>query len=243
MNDALKPKSDLKVRTLSAIVMLAIAGFAFWQGGLTLKICLGLASLVLVWEWWGLVSKISTSSIGKIMGMGTGLIYIGNAFWLLPKISAPDTSWAHSNFFMTMGAQLILAVIATDVGAYFAGRLIGGPKIAPRISPSKTWAGLFGGACASILSIWFFYWYHFPTMLEEIGRMESLHKIVLLGALVAIVAQCGDFLESWMKRRAGVKDSGALIPGHGGLLDRVDGLLAVLLAGQVAHLLMIWWMR
>ena len=121
---------------------------------------------------------------------------------------------------------LVSTVIAVDVGAYFAGRTIGGPKIAPSISPSKTWAGLAGGMVAATLIVW--------IGAHEVGK---LNPWLIVGApLVAIVAQIGDFFESWLKRRAGVKDSGALIPGHGGLFDRVDGLIAIAFALELAGL-------
>jgi phosphatidate cytidylyltransferase len=121
----------------------------------------------------------------------------------------------------------ILPIIAVDVGAYFAGRAIGGPKIAPKISPAKTWAGLGGGALlASLVGV--------AVELADFGPASApgtsafaLGMAVLSGVLIAVIAQAGDFFESWMKRRAGVKDSGNLIPGHGGLLDRLDGFLAV----------------
>jgi phosphatidate cytidylyltransferase len=117
-------------------------------------------------------------------------------------------------------------VIATDVGAYFSGRTFGGPKIAPAISPSKTWSGLAGAAVLSALA-------SLGLLLLATGRIffdeaQVLAQFTLAGVAVAVIAQAGDFFESWMKRRAGVKDSGSLIPGHGGLFDRVDGLLAVL---------------
>jgi phosphatidate cytidylyltransferase len=119
-----------------------------------------------------------------------------------------------------MVLTIIGVVIATDTGAYFAGRAIGGPKIAPRISPSKTWAGLAGGMAAS------------AGLITGVGSYVESFALwqPLLGAALAMIAQAGDFFESWMKRRAGVKDSGSLIPGHGGLFDRADGLLAVLFA-------------
>jgi phosphatidate cytidylyltransferase len=117
---------------------------------------------------------------------------------------------------------IILPVIATDIGAYFAGRTIGGPKIAPAISPSKTWAGLFGAIVLASLAL---------VLLSQWSSggaaVVNWREAVLGGLVVAVVAQAGDFFESWMKRRAGVKDSGRIIPGHGGLFDRVDGLLAV----------------
>jgi phosphatidate cytidylyltransferase len=124
-----------------------------------------------------------------------------------------------------MALFVIGLVIAVDIGAYFAGRSIGGPKIAPRISPNKTWAGLFGGIVAATIVIAL-------VMSQLVAKgpafLQALLYAAPIGAGIAVVAQAGDFLESWMKRRAGVKDSGKLIPGHGGLLDRLDGHLAVL---------------
>jgi phosphatidate cytidylyltransferase len=128
--------------------------------------------------------------------------------------------------------ELVSAVVATDIGAYFAGRTFGGPKIAPRISPSKTWVGLIGGMIAAglILAGWQFYFNSLMESHRAYGASAagpSPWAYAPAGALVAVIAQVGDFFESWMKRRAGVKDSSRLIPGHGGLFDRLDGLLAV----------------
>jgi len=118
---------------------------------------------------------------------------------------------------------LMLVVWATDIGAYFAGRLIGGPKLLPLISPKKTWAGLIGGMVfAGVVGY-----------CVALGVAESRSLAAAVVAMVmAVVAQAGDFFESYVKRRAGAKDSGTIIPGHGGVLDRVDGLLfaAVFLA-------------
>jgi phosphatidate cytidylyltransferase len=111
---------------------------------------------------------------------------------------------------------VVAVVVGTDVGAYFAGRAIGGPKLAPRISPSKTWAGLFGGMACAAAGGW---------AVAMIGPGSASFGIVVLGAGIAVVAQIGDLIESAVKRRAGVKDSGNLIPGHGGVLDRLDGYL------------------
>jgi phosphatidate cytidylyltransferase len=116
-----------------------------------------------------------------------------------------------------------------DSGAYFAGRAIGGPKIAPSISPSKTWAGLGGGIVGAALVMGVAHW---CAPANSGGAGVPALWALLLAIPVAVLAQAGDFLESWLKRRAGVKDSGAIIPGHGGLLDRVDGLMPVaILAG------------
>jgi phosphatidate cytidylyltransferase len=122
----------------------------------------------------------------------------------------------------------ILPIVAVDVGAYFAGRAIGGPKIAPRISPSKTWAGLGGGALAAGLVALGIELADFGPASGTPGYDPASIAFALgAGALIAVLAQAGDFFESWMKRRAGVKDSSNLIPGHGGLFDRLDGFLAV----------------
>jgi phosphatidate cytidylyltransferase len=121
---------------------------------------------------------------------------------------------------------LLAVVWATDIFAFFSGRHFGGRKLAPRLSPSKTWSGLFGGVLAAgIVSAVFAVW----------GSAEWWW-LAVWGAAIAVVAQIGDLAESAMKRRFGLKDSGQLIPGHGGILDRVDGLLAALLFVAVTRL-------
>ncbi|HEX8526440.1 phosphatidate cytidylyltransferase, partial [Allosphingosinicella sp.] len=117
---------------------------------------------------------------------------------------------------------LMLVTWATDIFAYFAGRSIGGPKLAPKISPNKTWAGLIGGmAGAAVVGAVFAY---------LSGISADLPDFLWLGAPMGLLAQIGDLYESSVKRRRGVKDSGTLLPGHGGVLDRLDGLLPVILA-------------
>jgi phosphatidate cytidylyltransferase len=111
---------------------------------------------------------------------------------------------------------LLVAVWATDSFAYFAGRKFGGAKLAPKISPNKTWSGLAGGVVGSALT---------TGLLAWIFDFEAAGAYVIIGAALAVVAQMGDLFESFMKRRADVKDSGTIIPGHGGLLDRIDGVL------------------
>jgi phosphatidate cytidylyltransferase len=131
----------------------------------------------------------------------------------------------------------VLGVVwATDTGAYIAGRRIGGPKLAPRVSPNKTWAGLFGGIAAAGL-----------VGLAAAALVAGVSPWIAapLSAALAIVEQAGDLFESAVKRRFGVKDSSNLIPGHGGVLDRVDGLLSVSLAvaalsWMVGHTILIW---
>jgi phosphatidate cytidylyltransferase len=140
--------------------------------------------------------------------MMTGLLYAG-----LPGIAL---IWLRDTYGFEFVIWLMALVWATDIFAYFFGRGIGGPKIAPAISPKKTWAGLGGGmlgaaAVSAALA---------PTP-------APLAYYAALGAGLAVVAQVGDFFESWLKRRVGVKDSGTLLPGHGGVMDRLDGLVPV----------------
>ncbi len=116
---------------------------------------------------------------------------------------------------------LVAAVWATDIGAYFVGKTLGGPKLAPRISPKKTWSGLCGGVLAAAIASW--------AVLAAFGY-SNLFNYALFGAILAVVAQAGDLFESALKRRFGVKDSSNLIPGHGGVLDRADGLLSASMA-------------
>lgn len=123
---------------------------------------------------------------------------------------------------------LLLSVWATDIGAYAAGRTFGGPKLAPRISPNKTWAGLLGGMAAAavvgaaVLEVAGWWGMTIPADLTGSGPGRGMAA----AAILAAVSQGGDLLESGFKRHYGVKDSGRIIPGHGGLLDRIDGLLA-----------------
>ena len=229
-------KSDLPVRTLSAVVMLAVSGTALWLGGWWWTVFVAAVALGVLWEWWGLVREFARTSLRQSIWLFGGLAYVGLAGIALVWLRDGESDLL----------SVIVAVIATDVGAYFSGRTFGGPKIAPTISPSKTWAGLVGGSMGAALGLavvsWA--WQHglcerFYGPLPRFGfdgpcsgyimpMGYTFLSCIINGAFIAIIAQTGDFFESWMKRRAGVKDSGNLIPGHGGLFDRVDGLLAVL---------------
>jgi phosphatidate cytidylyltransferase len=217
-------KSDLGVRTLSAIVMVAVAGAALWLGGWVFTAFVVAVGLGVIWEWWGLARLIAKTPFGAALWLAAGVSYVGFAMAVLVGLREARTHDA-------IGP--IMVVIAVDIGAYFAGRTFGGPKIAASISPSKTWAGLFGGAVAATgaLAYWFYVFAFGQFTYGDRGTPAQVAFLATAGILTAIVAQAGDFFESWMKRRAGVKDSGALIPGHGGLFDRVDGLLAVLFVG------------
>jgi len=230
-----RAKSDLGARLISAVVMIAIAGTVLALGGWPLEIFVFLVGGGLIVEMTGLIRRFDMGHAGKALWMTGGVIYICAACASL--LAMPGTvRWL-----------IILMVIATDTGAYFAGRRFGGRKIAPAISPSKTWAGLCGGMAGATL-VMFGALFLILNALAAWGadgrsaldlmieRPIAIVAVIGIGCAVAVLAQAGDFLESWMKRRAGVKDSGKLIPGHGGLFDRVDGLLPV----AIATGLMLW---
>jgi len=213
-------KSDLGVRTASAAAMVAVAGGALWLGGWWWLVFVAGVAVGVYREWRGLVRGFVPSPARRGLWNAGGLIYLGVAAATLASLRGDAQG-------TDVLLALVLAVIATDVGAYFAGRAIGGPKIAPRISPSKTWAGLGGGVIGATLSVFLFALAVSGFRGSPADWLRIVPQCLLAGGLCAVVAQAGDFFESWMKRRAGVKDSGRLLPGHGGLFDRVDGLLAV----------------
>jgi phosphatidate cytidylyltransferase len=224
--------SDLPVRIASAVVMLAIAVGAFVAGGVWLRGFIVLVALGCYAEFAWLAWRATEGWLARLAALAAGLLYIGAAAAVLEGAG---------QFLLIL---VIGVTIFTDTGAYFSGRAIGGPKIAPAISPSKTWAGLFGGMAASAL--WVVLWaVYLNDPMSGLGPRFSLglglsaSNVGLLaasGAGLAVVAQAGDFFESWLKRKAGVKDSSRLIPGHGGVFDRVDGLLPVaLVVGVLSH--------
>ncbi|MFN3862657.1 MAG: phosphatidate cytidylyltransferase [Erythrobacter sp.] len=228
-----KAVSDLPVRLGSAIVMLVISAGALWLGGWFWTGFVGALALGVLWEWNRLVSRFGVSGVAETLWFFLGVVYIGGAALALLALRNGAQFLPVNGQSLGYGpVQVLLGyiapIIAVDAGAYFAGRAIGGPRIAPRISPSKTWAGLAGGALAAGLVA-------IANELADFGPaacspgydMVSLALALLAGVLIAVIAQTGDFFESWMKRRAGLKDSGNLIPGHGGLFDRLDGFLAV----------------
>ena len=174
----------------------ALSGASFGPAWTGFVIAAGLALLL------GLLAR-RTAMIG-------GFLYIA-----IPAFALLAINWAW--FGLTFWVMIV--TWSTDIFAYFAGRSLGGPKLAPRISPNKTWAGLFGGivgaAVLGAAAAWYF----------DLGA-----PFFYLGGLMGVIAQGGDLYESWLKRRAGVKDSGTILPGHGGALDRLDGLLPVIVA-------------
>ena len=206
--------NELVLRSLAGLTMILIALVAAFAGGYVFALLCAAAATAMYFEW----SRI-------VRGWGVGWHVGGFAYALIPAISL---LWVRDRT-GSQGLELILWVFiitwATDIGAYFAGRAIGGPKLAPQISPNKTIAGLVGGVLsAGLLS----YAWVMATSLPSL--------LIWLAVPFAVMAQVGDLFESGLKRRAGIKDSGTWLPGHGGLLDRLDGLVpvAVLTAALMA---------
>lgn len=218
--------SELNKRILSGLILAALLLGDVWLGQWWFVALLVLGTLVLAREYLRLIWRGWPSARARALWIAFGIVYLGAAIaglWVARSVE--------QGFFVTM--VLFGVVWATDIGAYAFGRMIGGPKIAPSISPSKTWAGLLGGivtVAALILIV-------FTIQTEQWPNQWGIAlPLSMLGAvLIAVIAQAGDFFESWLKRRAGMKDSGTLIPGHGGLFDRIDGLLpvAILFGGVI----------
>jgi len=174
-----------------------------------------------------LIAFAGIIGVGALIALAARRIAIG---WGFVYVAAPAfallvLSWVYNGLVF----WVMVVTWATDIAAYFAGRGIGGPKLAPRVSPNKTWAGLIGGMAGAGVAGWAIAW------LFDLGM-----PFVWAGAPMAVIAQMGDLYESWVKRRAGAKDSGTILPGHGGVLDRVDGLLTVSLATYLVLLAGLW---
>jgi phosphatidate cytidylyltransferase len=243
-------KSELATRLVVAILLIGLAASALWIGGFVFWLVLVVAALLMLSEWADLVGatpqqkRLAQYALSVPLAIlcpfaaGPGFFALGlivaafffiaivtreprlaaGAFYVGLPVLALLVLRAHpSGFLLTLWAMAV--VWACDTGAYFAGRAIGGPKLAPNISPNKTWAGFFGGIAAALVFTVVF------VFLNQ-DRLPAVTMIVL-SPWLAIIAQVGDLFESHLKRAAGVKDSGALLPGHGGLLDRLDGLVPV----------------
>jgi phosphatidate cytidylyltransferase len=205
--------NELPVRILTGLILIAIALIAAVQGGYVLAVLVAAVATLMFYEWTRLVR-----------GWGAGWYISGFVYALLPALAL---LWIRERD--AQGFELLIWTFivtwATDIGAYFAGRTFGRRKLAPSLSPNKTVEGLAGGMVAAAIlgGAW--------TMAMDLGR-----ALLILAPLFALFAQAGDLFESGMKRRAGVKDSGTLLPGHGGALDRLDGLVPVAILTAVAQM-------
>ena len=249
--------SGLGLRVLTGVILAPLLLLAIYTGPPYSDALLVVAGGAAAWEWvrlcrdqvepWDRVAGMASASVGvSLLAAAAGLIDValwltaagamavhlvvarngrqGDAAWSALGVAYIAPAFLCFQWLLGQGEGGLLAafwlvavVWGTDVGAYFAGRAIGGPKLMPAVSPKKTWAGLAGGMTAAAGA---------GAGAAWLGNGDMLGKVAVSAAL-AVVAQSGDLLESGLKRRYGAKDSGTLIPGHGGILDRIDGFLAV----------------
>ena len=207
--------NELLVRIVSGVIMIGIALAAAYEGRDFFALLVAAVSVAMLWEWRNLTKEWGFKwSVGGFVYCAIPAIAL---VWIR-LIEGPE-------LFPKLLLWVFIVTWATDIGAYFVGRAIGRNKLAPTISPGKTIEGLIGGMTAAGLlgGAW--------------AIEQGLGKPLLVAApLFALAAQAGDLFESWIKRRAGVKDSGHILPGHGGLLDRVDGLVPVAVLTALAQL-------
>ena len=200
---------ELATRTAVGIILIAIALVEAVLGGWPFAVLVAAIATIMYLEWSRMVGKWGIA--WKLYGFFYCLLPAVSLLWIRERAEYEGIG---SGFDLLI--WVFLVVWSTDIGAYFAGRAIGGPKLAPSISPNKTVAGLVGGVLAAtvLAGMWVY----------AVGLPATL---LSLAAPLALAAQLGDLFESGLKRRAGVKDSGTWLPGHGGLLDRLDGLVPV----------------
>lgn len=239
------------MRVVAALVLAPLTIAIAWIGGWLWLLLVMAAAALLYFEW---LMIVGASRNWPVVGVGMAalvaaglLLALGKPGMMLAALAvgivllallAQDQRWWTSGGFAYATAALVAAVLVrfdpgmgfvalmfvllvvwvTDIGGYFAGRGIGGPKLWPRVSPKKTWAGAVGGLVLSLVIAAAF-------ALLGFGRMFPL---LMLGTVLSVVSQLGDLFESAIKRRFGVKDSSQIIPGHGGLLDRLDGFVAAI---------------
>ena len=222
---------DFGARLGSAVILLVIAGVAIGFGGLWFAGFLAVMSAVMVWEVLAMWRAGSSTS-----GSGTGNSNIVAFFLIIASITAICASALALSFIRELSLPLlvflILCVLGSDIGGYFIGRLVGGPRLWVRISPNKTWSGTIGGWALAIILGGGFMVFGLGSLGGGIGGGIgggggfALGTVILIAFLLALSAQAGDLTQSAMKRYFGVKDSSNLLPGHGGLFDRFDGMIA-----------------
>ncbi|SCM76602.1 Phosphatidate cytidylyltransferase [uncultured Pleomorphomonas sp.] len=261
-----KAGSELASRVLSAVVLAVVTVGALWAGGWVFAALSAVVAVLILREWmamsgpfafraapWALMAflAVTVAMAGDEPLESLGFSALVAAALLLARVTEPRVAWLSLGVlyagvpaiaavalrgpdtltFASTGAVAVIFVLAvvwaTDTAAYFSGRLIGGPKLAPRFSPKKTWSGAIGGAVAGVVA---------GCLVAAAAGIGVGAALVLVALLLSVVGQVGDLAESAMKRHFGVKDSGVLIPGHGGIMDRVDGLVAALAVAVVIGL-------
>jgi phosphatidate cytidylyltransferase len=254
--------SELVLRVCSALVLVPLAIGTAYLGGWAFALFWGAAAIGVLWEWISLVAPSEERSMlligGAALALAVALSGMGHALAAIVVLAmgalgvaaltlAPRRAWI-AGAVVYAGALAVapivlrldeedgfLAVIfllaivwMSDIGAYFAGRALGGPKLVPQVSPNKTWAGAVGGLLAAILA---------AVAVAKLAALSAIFPLAVLALALSVFAQAGDLFESFLKRRFHAKDSSHLIPGHGGLMDRLDGFVTASVAAALIGLL------
>jgi phosphatidate cytidylyltransferase len=242
--------ADLRTRVLSGLVLAAVGLAGIWAGGPVFAALVGLSVAAMVWEWQRMLAPALDGAAAIAAALALGALVVAAslwlpafaaaavlvvpalaAHWLLPRLRQGGAAYlgliclaGHALIVLRLDfgpwwmIWLVALVVASDVAGYFAGRFIGGPKFWPAVSPKKTWSGTVAGWLAG-LAIG-------AGFVAPLGVGPGL---IVLSLIVVMAGQLGDIAESALKRRVGVKDSSALIPGHGGVLDRFDAMMGAAL--------------
>jgi phosphatidate cytidylyltransferase len=242
--------SELALRVCSALVLIPLAIGTAYVGGWPFAAFWGLAAIGVLWEWMSLVAAADRRSVlmsgGASIALALALVVTGHHLaamivlamgtlgaaalapaerrtWVATGIPyagalgvAPIVLRSDSEYGFLAMILLFVVVWTTDIVAYFVGRAVGGPKLMPQVSPKKTWSGAVGGTVAAVVA---------AIVVAHVAALNGLFAIAMLAVVLSVFAQGGDLLESFLKRRFGAKDSSHLIPGHGGLMDRLDGFV------------------
>jgi phosphatidate cytidylyltransferase len=253
---------ELALRVCSALVLVPLALGAAYLGGWPFAVLWGLAAMVVLWEWNSLVAgsdqRIVLTTGGASLALAIALVLTGHLLaavivlaistlgvaslapakrrtWIAAGVPYAGALGVAPIVLRSDNGEGFLAIIflfavvwTTDIAAYFAGRAIGGPKLMPRVSPNKTWSGAIGGTLAAVVV---------ALALAKVTALTGLFAIAMLAVILSVCAQGGDLFESFLKRRFGAKDSGHLIPGHGGLMDRLDGFVTASVVAALIGLL------
>ena len=213
-------RSNLTLRVISSAVMAPVTIAVAWIGGWLFVLFWAAAACIVLWEWSHLVIGARPVRYATFAAwMLAGLAYAG-VLLLAPLVLRRDPALG----FMAL-IFLFAVVWATDIAAYFAGRAIGGPRLWVAVSPNKTWSGAVGGALGGVAA---------GLAACALGKLDLAPRLAAVAFALSVASQAGDLLESAIKRHFGAKDASHLIPGHGGLMDRLDGFLtAGLLAAMV----------
>jgi len=256
------PANNLLLRVLSALVLAPLALFAAYVGGWPFVLFWGAAAIIVLWEWTTLVvgpsfrvmflssaAAIAVADFVAWLGRPVVALLMVGLGALAAAIFAPSAKRVWVTAGVGYGGGMLLAPIClrsddtygfaaivllfaivwtTDVVGYFAGRTIGGPKLLPAVSPKKTWSGAVAGTLGAVLVA--------VAVATQFGLLNKL-AIAFLALFLSIVSQFGDLFESWVKRQFDAKDASQIIPGHGGVMDRLDGFWAAAVAGCVVGLL------